>query len=639
MKKKTPAATPPLPQKERSTQPVVHTEEWDAARAEIVQTAQTSGQVSAAHSEHGSPAADTGRVTAVEAPPASAPYPGGSYVPSAMAQHAAFGPPRKVRSRHQKKVIKLIIGLAITALVIAGIVYGMIQLFFLEKPVHYDTEFIYRGSIENTVQGWGQVKPAESSDIGARVKGRVTESYFMAGELVMEGDLLFVLDTEALDAEVKVIQDRIDKANKEIEKLVGDAASLADNLTIRTPFKGKLLDAPDLNPGDPLEMGQSMGLLVDDSTMKASFYFSYAYENSISVGQAVELSIPSSMAVLEATVAEIHKVRKISAEGTTLFEVVISVKNPGTLAEDTACAAVLRDRNGVEIQPDDTAKLMYNRKQEITAKTSGVVTTYKGMSYMDYASGALLCQLEYKEDNEQVQALRQQIEEYEAEKEELAKEYDNLRVTADMSGTIIYNNAVIGQTVEPGTMLVSIAQMDTMVVEAQVDERDVALVQPGMQVIITTYGMEGEQQVFGTVKSIAMQGGGENGMSTFPAIFEIDNMGGQLLSGMYIDYKLSVEQHFDVLLAPVIAVKNTDEAGTCVFIKSDERPDNAVDLPEGIVPTGFFAVPVTCGIGNETGIEILDGVEEGAEVYTQISLLDDPNADPGFGGGGVIMYE
>ena len=70
------------------------------------------------------------------------------------------------------------------------------------------------------------------------------------------------------------------------------------------------------------------------------------------------------------------------------------------------------------------------------------------------------------------------------------------------------------------------------------------------------------------------------------------------------------------VLVPLAALKSTDE-GTCVFVKADTRPDNAIDLEDGVVPDGFYAVPVEVGATNSQYARIVSGVEADTEVFTR----------------------
>ena len=570
---------------------------------------------------------------------------------------AQLAPPKTNAAKRKKRGrrIRLIVGLTVTALIIAGIVGGMYWLFSREKPVEFLHEPIYRGMLETAVQGWGNIRPVEMADIAVLNKARVQESFYNMGDMVNEGDLLFILDSEDLDKEIGTlntkiteVQVKIDKIDDELRVLLGDEAERQSNLSVIAPFRGQLVEAVTRNPGDYVSIGDVVGTMVDDINLTLSLYFSYAYENDIRTGQSADISIPATMSIIQGKVSQINKVRRISPEGTTLFEVVISLANPGTLTAGMDASAVIQ--SGAEsIYPSEAGKLDYSRSERMQIKAPGKLTYVNVVNYLDYKAGETLCLIEYKEDNSQVDLLREQIKGYEQEIEKLQEEiveksegYKNLNVTAPMSGTVMYNNLIPGEMVEPGLAVISIAKLDKMMVEAQVDERQASQVRPGMPVEIMVWMMDGQMSMPGIVKSISMTPSdnmnmGMGGAVTYyPAVFEMENYSGSLMSGQYVDYRLIVDQRLDILIAPVIAVKNTEQ-GTCVFVLSEVRPDNAVDLGEDIVPPGYFAVPVECGIGNENGIEIISGVEEGMEVFTQIIPLDEMNQG-GMGMGRVVYY-
>ena len=68
------------------------------------------------------------------------------------------------------------------------------------------------------------------------------------------------------------------------------------------------------------------------------------------------------------------------------------------------------------------------------------------------------------------------------------------------------------------------------------------------------------------------------------------------------------------MLAPLSALKSTEE-GTCLFVKADRKPDNAIELEDGVVPDGFYAVPVEIGSTNSRYARIISGVEQDVEVF------------------------
>ena len=96
------------------------------------------------------------------------------------------------------------------------------------------------------------------------------------------------------------------------------------------------------------------------------------------------------------------------------------------------------------------------------------------------------------------------------------------------------------------------------------------------------------------------------------------------MPGSYASYTIVASQSNDCMILPIQAVKSVETAdGTksVVFIHTDTRPENAIDLEipvDGVPEKGYFAVPVTTGISDNQNIEILDGVEPGTEVFQQV---------------------
>ena len=92
----------------------------------------------------------------------------------------------------------------------------------------------------------------------------------------------------------------------------------------------------------------------------------------------------------------------------------------------------------------------------------------------------------------------------------------------------------------------------------------------------------------------------------------------------YINYRLTASQNDNCLVLPIQSVRTVGmengEMATVVYIRSDSRPDNAIEVPfaDEEIPDGFWPVPVEIGIQDNYNVEIKSGVEEGTEVFTQI---------------------
>ena len=156
-------------------------------------------------------------------------------------------------------------------------------------------------------------------------------------------------------------------------------------------------------------------------------------------------------------------------------------------------------------------------------------------------------------------------------------------------------------------------------VDATVDERNVSYVKPGMSVEIDQWGTT----FYGTVDTVSLNSKAENGVASYPMVISVDNPEGTLMTGSYVNYKLTASENDNCLILPIQCVKSVPlEDGTAadvVFVKSGSRPENAIDITttvKGVPSSGFWPVPVETGISDDYNVEIKSGVEEGMEVFT-----------------------
>ena len=187
---------------------------------------------------------------------------------------------------------------------------------------------------------------------------------------------------------------------------------------------------------------------------------------------------------------------------------------------------------------------------------------------------------------------------------------------------------VIGLTIQPGdeiaanTAVVTISDTSSVVITANVDERNISYIKPGMPVELSQWGTP----AFGTVETVSLSSTVNNGVATYPITISADNSEGTLQVNSYIDYALTASENDNCLVLPLQCVRTvTQEDGSTVnvvFVKGS-RPDNAMETPtlSEEIPEGFWAVPVEIGISDNSNVEIKSGVEEGTEVFTQIQSL------------------
>ena len=530
--------------------------------------------------------------------------------------------------KNPKKVKRLIIGGAAAIVLVVG---GVVLYRFLTKQNDTNSEIqsqpVEIGSIQSTVSGSGTATAKESAAITLTAGGTVREVYVTSGDAVTAGQPLYTIFSQDAQDLVDAAKENLDKLNKDMADLQDEAA----NLTVRAPFAGKLQDVQTFESDQDVSKGATVATLVNDKKLKLSLYFSYAYENEIKVGQSVEVSIPAVMRTFTGSVEKINKVSYISPEGAVHFEAVIVFDNPGTLTAGMDASAVLTAKDGTQIYPYQNGKTEFYETRTITAKASGPVSG-KGnlLNYANVSAGEALLYLGSSTIDSDIRAKQEEISNAQDKLAEAQKGLDNFNAVSPIDGTVTSCTLVEGEDVKSGDTVITISNTSVMVVEITVDDRNISFVQPGMSVNLTDWN---NNSYMGTVTSINMAGAtSQNGMTNYPVTLTVDNYGGSLISGMWLDYSFVASQSDDCMMVPMQSVKYVSDANgdtySVVFIQADSKPDNTVelDIPEtqpGEMPSypteadGFYPVPVETGLSDTYNIEITSGLNGDETVFVQ----------------------
>ena len=530
------------------------------------------------------------------------------------------------KKRNRKKARNTIITLVVLAALAVG---GVFLYRFLTKKdaveSQIQTAVAQISSIQSTVQGSGNAKAKESAAITLTQGGTVQAVYVTAGDPVTAGQPLYTIRSQDAEDEVTAAQEKVDNLQKDMNDLV----KKANNLTVRAPFAGKLVEISEFQVGDDVADGAAVATLVNDKKLKLSLYFSYAYENDIAVGQSVSVSIPAVMDSFNGTVEKINKVSYISPEGSVYFEVVIAFDNPSTLTQGMTATATLAAADGSAIYPYANGETEYYETRKIVTESEGPLLTDNLLRYANVNAGDVLLVMGSDTIDSDMRAKQKEIDDAMEKLTEAQKALSNFNATAPIDGMVTTCTLTEGAEVKSGETVITISNTTTMVVEITVDDRNISFVSPGMAVELTDYN---GNSFMGTVTSINMSVGenSSNGMTSYPVTLEVDNFGGTLLAGMWLDYSFVASQSDDCIVVPMQSVKyvsDTDgNTSSVVFIHADARPDNAVeiDIPAtepGQTPTypseeeGYYPVPVVTGLSDNYNVEIKEGLQGDEEVF------------------------
>ena len=537
--------------------------------------------------------------------------------PPAAPPAAPTGPKKKRKGRG-----KTIAGILIVAAIAIALVVLVWYFVFREDGSKGEvmTDFVTRGSIQSMVEGSGTTKAKDSATVTPG-SGTILELFVQEGDQVTAGQQLYRMDdTTARDA-VTEAQKSVDNCNKELQAVYDKIAELS----ITAPHAGNLREVADLKVGDTVNEGDTIATLVNDTKLRLSLYYSYAYEGDIKVGQTAQISIPAIMAPVTGKVEQINKVRFVSPEGATHFEVVLVLDNPGTLAEGMDASAGLTAADGTPIYPYQNGKLEYYESTKIIAKATGPVERVSLLDYGDVKAGQLLVQLGAKDTDEEIASKENALKAAQEKLEEATKELEKYNAVAPIDGTVLQCSLTEGQEVSSGQGI-TIADTSQMIIEIQVDERNARYIKAGMMVDINQYGTP----YVGIVESVSMTASGENGVASIPAVVTVDNYDGSMIPGTYAEYSFVASESEDCLTVPVQAVKYVSFANVQLPETLDADPSAGMDdgmMDDGMVDGGMMDDGMVDG-----GVEALPQSYSGGAFADPLGMVAVPMP-----GGGVIV--
>ena len=261
-----------------------------------------------------------------------------------------------------------------------------------------------------------------------------------------------------------------------------------------------------------------------------------------------------------------------------------------------------------------------------------VVSVGNLLNHANVSAGEALLTLGSSTIDADIRAKQEQINTAQQELEAAQKGIENFNAVAPIDGVVFSCALEPGQTVKEGDTVITISNTTTMLVDIQVDNRNIGFIKAGMTMELTDQATN--TPYTGTVTKVAMQGEVGSGMTTYPVQLSVDNFDGSLTSGAWLSYKLVTSEAVDCITVPNQSVRRvTDVDGnihTVVFVQADSKPENAIEIApstpqEGMpeqqntMPTpeeGFWPVPVTIGISDTYNVEIKDGIEAGTPVFT-----------------------
>jgi len=246
------------------------------------------------------------------------------------------------------------------------------------------------------------------------------------------------------------------------------------------------------------------------------------------------------------------------------------------------------------------------------------------LQVQELVSQELLDQAQLAVDTARVQidAQRQAIEQSRSALQRAEDDLARTTIRSPMDGIVIQLDAEKGETVVPGStnlpgsVIMTVADMSTLLAEVEVSEVDVVDVALGQQAEVTVDALGDEPQQ-GRVAEIATSGRKDAALGTirFRVKVALDNPHPDLRPAMTAKVAILTATSEDALTVPIQAVvkRTLDEDGKELEGTRAKGVDKK-DVIYRVEDDKALARTVTTGISDELWVEIKDGLQAGAEV-------------------------
>ena len=542
---------------------------------------------------------------------------------------ATPAPARRKNRKRRKKIRKILIILLILAAV-------ALYLFFKNGKTGAaagnanDTLSVYtvsRRNITEILTGTGTLAPKDSYTVTALATGEITEDYFEEGDEVTEDQLLMVLDSSNLESTLE----RARNSHTSAKEALDDLYEARDDLRIVSDYAG-VLQVLNIEEGDSVGVNTPVGTVLDRETMLVDVPFLQNDAFAMNPGDAALVTPTGSPETLTGYVKEVSAASEVNAYGVRTVDVTLAVANPGGLAAGTEAAATVGDYACTA-----AGRFYENVNEPVTADANGKVLTLYKHKGDRVEKGDVIAQLDPKDLDKQIERAERTLREAANALADAEDAFDNYRITAPISGTIIQKNYKKGEKIgggnnnAVGNTVAVIYDLSALQFDMNIDELDIDNIALGQTVNITCDAKTGFRYT-GIVTQISVVGSTQNGTTVYPITVTVedygsDETGNKLRPGMNIDAEIVLKEARGVLAVPVDALGRGNRVK---LIKAETAPAEtpAAQTPDGenrpansytTLPASaaYEEITVETGVSDDDFIEITSGLAEGDRVVVE----------------------
>ena len=524
-----------------------------------------------------------------------------------------------------KKHKKLVILLIVAALLMVGFLVirsKAKQATAALTELTEETAFVERRSIQSSISSTGEIISDNTRNIAATLTGyEVLTVNVEVGDIVSEGDVLCVFDTEDLEESLEDAEDALSAARTQSKVAVNNAERALEmaietkNYQIETAarniinahngyekasdsydeLRSQLSDAKAAMDAAKAEL-DSIPATLEGSPEYAAYLAAQAdYQAKLDAYNAFVPDETLSDEEKEAAKKPYFDAAEAAGEKLAAAEADLNALNldQRRAAAEAAYAAAEKAYNTIESSLStaenavDSAWLAVQNAQAaydytVASQESSFRGSKDALKSAEAGAGVATIQQESSVDS-------------------LNKQIEKGAVTADIGGTVTAVNIKEGERYAGGA-IVTIQDTGALVVSAEIDEYDIADVKIGMKAVFKTDSTR-DEQLTGEVIFISPTPTPGSDV-TYQVKVRIDSDTSRLRIGMNAKLNIILEETADVLTVPYDAIQQDEKGDDVVY--AVEHTENG-----GVIKT---AIPVTVGVEGDYYVEVSGDIKEGMEI-------------------------
>lgn len=576
-------------------------------------------------------------------------------------RHSGDGSDRK-----KKIIIAVIVVLVVAAVAFFGYNTVTKGKQAAKNTAEVQTDTVKRGDVTLTITGSAAVEPYERYEIIPKVSGDIISCNYEVGDMVEKDAVLYRFDTSSTDISMQKQRLSLEQSETNYKNALKDKTKLS----ITADAEGVISNLT-LKVGDEIKNGAKLADISNTKILEVELPFNAAQAASIGIGDSAYVSSSVHMSNVSGTVTHKDANSHAGSDGTQLYNVTVRFENPGAFYEGMTVGGAVGDMISA-----GSGQIKLSDSGTAAAEAEGTITNiyYKNGDYVK--KGAVIASISSDTITDSIKSSENNYENAKLSMRDAEENLEDYSLTAPISGTVITKNAKAGDTIDKTnatTTLMVIADVSKLKFDLEIDELDVSKVTTGQKVEVTCDALPDE--IFeGEITNLSVEGTSSNGVTTYTAEVVIYEPG-NLRPSMNIDASVVAQSSSNTLYIPSEDVKtigniyyvfkksdSSDSSATKDEQKRGERPEGMTkngekpegmpesmpqngEKPEGMTgekatrlpqaPDGFETVQITVGVVGDEFTEVLSGLEEGDEIYTQTGTSSRSTMDRMMGGSGM----